>query len=661
MRSHKELAFRLRQETANLRLWLTGSPLSQSGSVEQPSPLPGLPDPGPVVERLRGTAFHAEVERLADGIVQHRFPLLGTVIDTGKEIDWRRDYQNHRTTGTSYFRFIPYLDFSRVGDHKVIWELNRHQHLVLLAQACRLSSREKYFEEIERQIKSWLKSNPFMRGINWASALEVAFRALSWIWIYHLTGERMTASFRQLFLEGLYRHGRYLEQNLSIYFSPNTHLLGEAVALHAIGALFDGFPKADKWKQTGAQIVTKQMHLQVCDDGSHFEQSAYYHVYALDLFLFHHTIAEPGSAFREKLERMAVYLDALLGRSRTLPMLGDDDGGRVFHPYGSRDRFARATLATCAVLFERANWAGGPEDLYEQGIWWLGAASPDRLSPGTTPPVMESRLFPQSRLAVMASGEFQLLMDAGQFGAGSAGHSHSDTLSMLARLGDEQILIDPGTYTYVAGQNLRDWFRGSAAHNTVRVDGNDQALPSGPFRWTGKPAVFVRQWKTAPVQDFIDAIVENQPQQLSHRRQVLFLKPDLIFILDEVRGPDGEHFIEQFWHCGEAVKALSSHCFRIGTRSRLVLPDSFEAELSEGGEHGWRSRVFGEKVAAPVIRVWRKSILPVCLGAVLDFTGGPGPSSLRLDTGGESTVSMYYAGINVQWGDSDRCTTVSVQ
>src|SRR4029077_19244415 len=136
-------------------------------------------------------------------------------------------------TGTDYFRLIPYLDFARAGDHKIIWELNRHQHLTTLAQACLLSGRDEYFDEIIRQWESWVIANPYQRGINWASALEVAFRALSWIWVYHLVGPQMEADFRRRFLNELYRHGLHIERNLSFYFSPNTHLLGEAVALHA--------------------------------------------------------------------------------------------------------------------------------------------------------------------------------------------------------------------------------------------------------------------------------------------------------------------------------------------------------------------------------------------------------------------------------------------
>ena len=230
-----------------------------------------LPDAAGVAAALRGSKYAEEVERIADGILRHRFPILGLTVDTGPTIEWRRDYLHQVTSGTPYFRRSPYLDFSRVGDHKVIWELNRHQHLTLLAQAFLLTGRREYLDEAFRQIESWLDANPFLRGINWASALEVAFRALSWAWLWHMVGSEMPDALRARFLTALNRHGCYLELNLSVYFSPNTHLLGEAVALHALGALFPSFPRAATWTGTGGRIVEEEMRRQVRDDGESLE------------------------------------------------------------------------------------------------------------------------------------------------------------------------------------------------------------------------------------------------------------------------------------------------------------------------------------------------------------------------------------------------------
>lgn len=269
MRSLREIGFRVRQESANAWL-LWNPPVWNSSSAKMASV---LPDPVRVAERLRGSAYASEIERLAEDALAHRFHLLGLPpVELGEAIHWRRDFVHAVETDTRYFRRLRYLDFSSTGDHKVIWELNRHQHLVLLAQAFLLTGRREFLDEIPGQMESWIESNPFQRCINWTSALEVAFRALSWLWVLHLAGSHLEDSFRKNWLNSLYQHGVYLEQNLSVYFSPNTHLLGEAVALHALGRLFPEMPRAQRWRSTGSRLVLEQMGTQVRSDGSHFEQ-----------------------------------------------------------------------------------------------------------------------------------------------------------------------------------------------------------------------------------------------------------------------------------------------------------------------------------------------------------------------------------------------------
>ena len=238
MRSPGEVAFRLKQELANA--WLYLKPPAWAEPLT--GPLSGLPDPRVTATAIQNctyaAAYRASVESLGEELLEHRFRLLGLEpTDLGNPIRWRRDFVHGRESGTGYFRRIPYLDFHQVGDHKVVWELNRHQHLVLLAQAFLITGRRDFLEEIPRQLEHWIQENPVQRGINWASALEVGFRALSWIWVLHLVGEHFEAGFLRRWMQALYHHGVHLECNLSFYFSPNTHLLGEAVALHALGRL----------------------------------------------------------------------------------------------------------------------------------------------------------------------------------------------------------------------------------------------------------------------------------------------------------------------------------------------------------------------------------------------------------------------------------------
>lgn len=602
---------------AGLRLWKFPPSLPCEAAV------PALPDPGASLRLLQGTDFAAELIRLANEILRHRFPIFGQILDTGDAIRWRRDYLRKVETAAVYFRRVPYLDVHRAGDHKYIWELNRHQHLVVLAQAYRLTEERRYLEEAAHQLESWIAENPLARGVNWTSALEVAFRALSWIWLDHLVGRALPPATRRALLEALYRHGCFLERNLSVYFSPNTHLLGEAVALHALGALYPDFPRSGRWRSIGGDWVRAQMESQIRSDGTHFEQSTYYHVYALDFFLLHALLAETPPAYREKLARMAEYLDALLGAAGHIPLIGDDDGGRLFHPYGERDAFGRATLATCGVYLGRPDWIRSAGDLYEQAFWWIGSVPRATAGAGSG----SSRFFAGAGVSVMCAAQVQIVVKAGGFGA-LAGHSHSDVLGFTCRDAAGEILVDPGTYTYVADPEWRDRFRGAAAHNTVRIDQHDQATPAGPFRWLDPPRVRVREWVSTAERDALDA--ECLYRGFTHRRRYVFLKPDVLFVFDQVEGPPGEHRVEQFWHFGD------------GDQARARLAFSRPAEAVEA----WRSRVFGSQEPAAACRVLYDGPLPVCLAAAVSF--GESARGIAVEEQGEGyALALRLAGRTV--------------
>src|SRR5258706_10147253 len=277
-----------------------------------------------------------DILREADEICAHGFRLLGYEhLAYGNEIDWHLDPVHGKRAPLDPWFKIPFLDFAAVGDHKVTWELNRHQYLLTLAKARLLSGDEKYTRELIAQWHSWVNANPYPLGINWGSTLEVAFRSLSWIWVDQLlAGAAEHSEVCAGLLPAPAFHGRYIERYLSTYFSPNTHLLGEAIALFFLGILYPQIESAARWRQIGWKILLQEAHRQVRPDGVYFEQALHYHVYALDFFLYARLLAS-----NHKIEIPADYdstvgkmLSAVQALAQAGPPegFGDDDGGRVF-------------------------------------------------------------------------------------------------------------------------------------------------------------------------------------------------------------------------------------------------------------------------------------------------------------------------------------------
>src|SRR6202451_969350 len=379
-----------------------------------------------------------EIIRRANRIRNHRFDLLGYVnLDYGVDIDWHLDAVHGKRAPKIPWYKVRYLDFQQVGDAKIAWELNRHQHFVTLAKAYVLTGEQAFASEVIAQWEHWWKENPYPIGLNWASSLEVAFRALSWIWTFFLLRScpLFTEELRRRWIAGLGVSGRHIANYLSTYFSPNTHLLGEALALFFLGTLFS-FPSSQAWRENGWAILLREAGKQVLEDGFYFEQSTYYHVYALDMFLHARILAGlNGVTVSEKFETtLRRMLDALLllGRGGIPYMFGDDDGGRLFD--GNRNRFVHMLdpLATGAVLYRRGDFKRVVETLPEETLWLLGAKAVADFDSLPSKPSCDSTALADSGFYLMADAEccHQLVMDAGPLGAESGGHGHADALSV---------------------------------------------------------------------------------------------------------------------------------------------------------------------------------------------------------------------------------------
>ena len=614
-----------------------------------------------------------EIVQRAERICGHKLDLLGyRNLDYGATIDWHCDRVHNKRAPRRPFHQIRYLDFTEAGDVKITWELNRHQHLVTLAKAYRLTGEQKFAVEIFDQWKHWHKENPYPIGINWVSSLEVAFRSLSWLWMYFILGNCPVepSEFRAEWTQALAVSGRHIERYLSTYFSPNTHLLGEVVALFFIGTLCPELPSAARWKQRGWDIVVQEAERQVRADGFHFEQSTYYHVYALDLFLHARMLAAKNqvsvpTAFDAKLEKMLTAL-SLLSRAGTPPSFGDDDGGRVFDPARNLSRHLVDPLATGAVLFRRGDFKFLAGDIREEALWLLGGPALVEFDalPAARPP-SESLALPDSGFYLISSpaAEQQLVIDAGPQGAATAGHGHADALSLCITSQRGPLLIDPGAGEYVGDGNERDAFRGTAAHNTLRVDGVDQADPKGPFAWTNLPAVAVERWITGETFDlFIGSHngYSRLPSPVRHRRWVFSRKGSFWFVRDVAEG-EGQHHLEISWHLspdftkqGDSIRSdgacpVSDAASRVSTfvsSDRTHGLASLTAE-SDGWSRemlpAWWSPAYGQKQPATVLHFGTMASLPAEFVTLLVplSSGKCETGSLHSTRGGSESVRGY--------------------
>src|SRR5262249_11071254 len=250
-----------------------------------------------------------------------------------------------------------------VGDKKIIWELNRHQYFIQLGQAYWLTGNEAYAETFITHLDSWMDRNPPKKGINWASSLEIAFRSISWLWAlrFFRDAPSLRAETFHRAVKFLYLNARHLETYLSTYFSPNTHLTGEALGLFYLGLLLPEFKEACQWKEKGKQILLQQLPIHVKSDGVYFEQSSYYHRYTTDFYTHFLILSQVNGeqlplAINATLEKLLDHLMYVTRPDGTTPFFGDDDGGRLLKLDRQQCNDFRSALATGAVMFRRGDY-----------------------------------------------------------------------------------------------------------------------------------------------------------------------------------------------------------------------------------------------------------------------------------------------------------------
>jgi hypothetical protein len=578
---------------------------------------------------------HDAVAR-ADRLLSGDYDLLGyhgLRFQAASGIDWHYDPVHERRAPGGFWSTIPYLDPS-CGDHKVIWEVNRHQHWMALGRAYWLTGDARYRAHVLTELASWLEANPPLMGINWASMLELAFRCISWLWTLNMfagDAHRDATPWLVDLLLGLDRQLTHIERNLSHYFSPNTHLLGEGLALYVAGQALPLLAASNTRAAIGRRVLLAEMDRQIAADGGHCERSTHYHRYTLDFYLLALAVAritgDPAAGAFERAAARLGFVARLLADDRgRLPHIGDDDGGSTFALAGRPVDDIRDSLATAAALVGRfdLNVAGPPEET----SWLLAhpvllpALAALEAAPASEP--IGSAPLPDTGYYVSrSSAGDHLVIDAGPHGYQNAGHAHADALSLTLAVRGVPLLIDPGTACYTVDAELRDRMRSTRAHNTLVLDDQAQSVPAGPFHWSHAAQSAAHIWRTNAGFDYLEASHDGY-QPSVHRRHLLALHGDLMVVADLVEG-NGVHRADVHWHVDPRWRVFAEE-----RRALLTLPgervdlavthgllQTFSADPESG--LGWNAPVYGRQEAATTIRVSHTGSAPMWIVTVFGF------------------------------------------
>lgn len=576
----------------------------------------------------------------ADRVLAGRFDIFASQgLDLGYPPAWNRDPKTGTEAPMRFGKTLNYRDERLVGDIKYLWEPNRHLELVTLAQAWHLSGDERYATGCRDLLDSWFAQCPYPLGPNWVSSLEHAVRLVNWSFAWHLLGGESShlfkgaegAAFRRRWLDSVYQHCHFIRGHFSRHSSANNHLLGEYMGLFVATVTWPLWEESGTWRDLAFKGFQEQALIQNAVDGVNLEQGIWYHHEVADMMLICLLVGRANgidfsSEFTARLEFMLEYIASVMDCGGNVPMIGDSDDALMVRFYPGQLNVYRSLLATGAVLFNRGEFktkAGGFDD---KSRWLLGdAAAQDFEALESDPASLPVRReFPDGGYHVLGSdfetpAEVRIVADAGPLGYLSiAAHGHADALAFTLSVAGNEILIDPGTYAYHTQKRWRDYFRGTSAHNTLRVDYQDQSVPGGNFLWLRHARARCLSFEQAPDGDHWLAEHDGYTRlkdPVHHERDINFYKNQkIIKILDRIKA-NGNHWIELHWHfseyCGVEIQDSVVSVRNSGVSIKMSMPDSdWRPELVRGQEEpplGWVSRGFDKKTPAPCVR-WADSV-----------------------------------------------------
>ena len=486
------------------------------------------------------------------------FEFLRRKIEFGKTIDWDCPQL------PALWRYnLHYFDYLRQDD------ISAEQGLALM--------------------QDWILRHERIQGIGW-HPYPVSLRLVNWI--YFLSANFKTEAVPQTYVDSVALQAAWLEQNIEHHILAN-HLFENAKALLFAGAFLGGV-FGDRCLASGLKIFRAELDEQFLDDGGHFERSPMYHrILTQDLVdLCNLFCANPGvfsaedcNAVISKARAALIFMNRIDPPDHSMPFFNDSTN-------------AIAPERTALVEFAQRIFGFEFESLKKE--------------------VSVTSLCSSGYYVVRERGNF-LMIDCGEIGPDyQPGHAHCDTLSYEYYLNDRKIISNCGNFDYESS-NERQFARGTAAHNTVVVDGEEQSEIWGAFR-VARRARPIRGALELPAAGHArfngahDGYQRLLPGAV-HERTVDYFSGGALKVEDTLTD-GGEHRVDSYVHfvTGMQIRPTAAGFEVIDERADVVLElvpfdaDAVEIVTTE------RYPEFGLREEALSLRIRKSGIAPFSFG-----------------------------------------------
>lgn len=505
------------------------------------------------------------------------------------------------------------------ADVKFCWELGRMTYLVDLVRASSFMDHENIQRGVLRILRSFCIQNPLYQGVHWVSEQEAAIRGLVlcfvFEWLKSLT-ER-NAELVELLQALIYVHADYCksESGLARSCIDNNHFLAPLVLVYSTSVLFPEASQSTARREYSRRELLKAVKRQWNSSGDYVQPSFNYHRLALSYLLWccrfadYEEDSEFSGGLRELFSRCRVHFSRIVSiEDGTVPNYGANDGS-LFLPLTECD------YRDFRPLLYSLSFAVGKEELQDSGPWseevvWLWGDSTSELQP----PLIDKPVPPSKQFVVIPGKVGTVFFRAGSIA--SRYGQQADQLHVDLKWKGREALVDAGSFSYHL-EKYHDWFRSTAAHNTVELGRESQMRPYRRFLFLGWPKVRrvdlpnppsgIERWFAAWHDGY--RRLEGKP---IHYRLVTELSEGSWAICDKIRyaNPKRDQPGRLRWHLADLAPTTTANAvqFRAGGEAlllRVIADTEVEHELCAASEEpvdGWVSYSYGVKQPAPVFQ-----------------------------------------------------------
>lgn len=495
------------------------------------------------------------------------------------------------------------------------YDLNRHDFLLTLLKAWKITHDPSYAQAFDRLIRDWTIHNPLpkkgsKRGhliyktlrvptkmLDWRDFGEVIWRPLEvgirmgevWPQVFYgfQQSEEFTPAARLLMLSSIAVQADYLAK---YHTEHHNHAIFELVGLARVGLSFPEFKKTDEWFNEARKDMLSVMKWIVYPDGISKEISTGYHIAVLKLFkefksLLKRASINVGTSYKQTLERMYNYVAYSMQPNGRIPLNGDSDLQNV-----------RSLILKGGKHFQRADWR------------WIATNGKAGSRPRTL-----SKTFPWAGINIIRDGWSKKAQwsyfDTGPYGTA---HQHRDKLHLSVAAYGRRLLVDGGRYTYenyfsFDPKTWRGYFRSSFSHNVIIIDGGGQNagqyIASKPMR---AEEDYVNKDEFYYVRGAFTKGFHDVKGKAIHTRAVLYKRGDYWIVVDHIK-TDHPRKVKALWHyaptCDVKIDGIETVSTDAGKGNLRIIPSnnlSWQVNLVKGQvkpiKQGWFSPEMGTKL-----------------------------------------------------------------